>query len=170
VFERRLRLNCHRRLFINKVEQFDDVGIAHADAPVTVRCADLVLVLRSVNVDETSARVRVVLVCTIEPKNSRRDQVFGCGQRIIGSERHTTLENCSHWHAVTDFGRDAKIASGRFIAARFDAEAKPRRRNGVRPHRLVAMFESERLISNRNVDPGPETLHAGKGELKSACP
>jgi hypothetical protein len=31
------------------------------------------------------------------------------------------------------------------------------------------MFESERLISNGNVNPGPGTLHAGKGELKSAC-
>jgi hypothetical protein len=78
-----------------------------------------------VNVNEAVARVRVVFVQTIEPKNSRRDQVLGRRKWIVGLERDAALKNCPGPQAVSDFRHDSKIAGRRFIAALFHTEAEP---------------------------------------------
>ena len=59
---RDLLLNHDRRLFIDEIEQFNHVRVAHSNTTVAVRPADLVLVFRAMNVDEALARVRVVFL------------------------------------------------------------------------------------------------------------
>ena len=55
------------RAYIDKIEQLDDVRITHPHASVARRVADFVLVFGAVNVNETFARVRVVLIQAIKP-------------------------------------------------------------------------------------------------------
>jgi len=57
---RDLFLNHDRRVFIDEIEQFNYVRVAHSNATVAGWPADLVLVLGAMNVDEALARVRVV--------------------------------------------------------------------------------------------------------------
>ena len=55
------------RAFTDKIEQLDYVRIAHPHASMARRIADFVLVLGAVNINETVARVRVVLIQSIKP-------------------------------------------------------------------------------------------------------
>jgi hypothetical protein len=80
-----LRANDDRGAFINKLEQFGHIRVAHANAAVAIGRANFVLVLRAVDVDESVVRVRVVLFGSIEPKNARHDEIFSGRKRIIRS-------------------------------------------------------------------------------------
>jgi len=65
-----LRVNRDRRTFVHKVEQLDHVVVAHANATVTIGRADLVLVLRAMDVDEAVAGIAIVFFETVQPKNA----------------------------------------------------------------------------------------------------
>ena len=79
-----LRVNRNRRAFVDEVEQLDHVVVAHANATVTIGRADLVLVLRAMDVDEAVAGIAIVFFETVQPKNARGNQVVCVWQRIIG--------------------------------------------------------------------------------------
>lgn len=157
--KRGLFLDHDGGLFIYEIEQLDDIGVAHPDAPVAVGPANLVFVFGAVNVDETPARVHVVIVQAIEPENARSNQVLGRWKRVFGFQRHPALKNCPDRHAVTDLCRHAKIPGGRFVAAFFHAQAEARTRDRKFFHRFIATLQSEHLIANGDVDPGAGTLH-----------
>ena len=121
------------------------------------RRADLVLVFRAVDVNETIARVRIVVVRAVEPENSRHHQVFGGWQRIFRAERDTAAENCSAWHIAADLFRDAKVADRRFEAAFLSSDAEPRAGNWKRANRFAVASQRQPLILNGNVDLGSWT-------------
>ena len=56
-----LLTNDDRRAFDHEIEQFDHVVISHAYAAVTIGRADLVLVFRPMDINETSVGVRIML-------------------------------------------------------------------------------------------------------------
>jgi hypothetical protein len=60
-------LDYNRRAFVDHLEQFDHVLVTHPHAAVTRSRSDFVLVFRSMNVNETVARIRIVLVEPIQP-------------------------------------------------------------------------------------------------------
>jgi hypothetical protein len=64
------RLDYNRRTLIDHFEQFDHVLVTHPHAAVTRSRADFVLVFGAMNVHEAVARIRIVLVQSIEPQNT----------------------------------------------------------------------------------------------------
>ena len=63
-------LDYNRRTLIDHFEQFDHVLVTHPHAAVTRSRADFVLVFGAMNVDEAVARIRIVLVQSVEPQNT----------------------------------------------------------------------------------------------------
>ena len=64
------RLDYNRRTLIDHFEQFDHVLVTHSHAAVTRRRADFVLVFGAMNVHEAVARIRIVLIQSVEPQNT----------------------------------------------------------------------------------------------------
>ena len=69
---------------LDHFEQFDHVLVTHPHAAVTRSRADFVLVFGAMNVDEAVARIRIVFVQSVEPQNTRRDQVLCRRRRFVG--------------------------------------------------------------------------------------
>src|SRR5215470_2196664 len=65
-----LFLDDDRRAFLYKVEQIDDVCIAHPHATVARRNADFILMFGAMNINKPISRVGIVLVQPVEPKDS----------------------------------------------------------------------------------------------------
>ena len=63
-------LDNDRRTLIDHFEQFDHVLVTHPHAAVARSRADFVLVFGAMNVDEAVARIRIVLVQSVEPQNT----------------------------------------------------------------------------------------------------
>jgi len=61
------RLDYNRRTFIDHFEQFDHVLVTHPHTAVTRGCADFVFVFGAMNVDEAVARIRILVVQSVEP-------------------------------------------------------------------------------------------------------
>ena len=119
-----LFLDQDRRSLVHQFKQLDDVGVAHANAAVTVGAPDLVFMSRSVNVNETLARVRIVFIQSSQPENARRDQIFRGRQWVLRFERNPASKNGAERHAVPDFFRDLETAEGRFVASFFRPESE----------------------------------------------
>ena len=64
------RLDYNRRPLIDHSEQFDHVLVTHPHAAVTRSRPDFVLVFGAMNVHEAVARVRIVLIQSVEPQNT----------------------------------------------------------------------------------------------------
>ena len=60
-------LNYDWRAFIHEIEQFDYIRVPHSNAAAAVGTADLVLMFSTVDVDETVACVRILLIQPVEP-------------------------------------------------------------------------------------------------------
>ena len=105
---------------------------------MAIRPADFVLVFRTVNIDEAIARARVTFFRSVEPKNSRRNEIFGLGQRIVGPERDASFKNCSGRGVVADFLRNAKFSERRFHAALFRTQTEAGTRYRVRSQCFIA--------------------------------
>jgi len=60
-------LNYDWRAFIHEIEQFDYIRVPHSNAAAAVGTADLVLMFSTVDVDETVACIRILLVQPVEP-------------------------------------------------------------------------------------------------------
>src|SRR4029077_8514097 len=133
-----LFLKYDRRLFVDQIEQFNHVRVAHSNTTVAVRPADLVLVFRAMNVDEAIARVRVVFLQPIEPENTRHHQVLRRRKRITRPERHATSKNCSARQPVANLFSHPKTAERRFQAAMLDADSEPRSRNRIGSQQLAS--------------------------------
>ena len=82
------RLDYNRRTLIDHFEQFDHVLVTHPHAAVTRSRADFVLVFGAMNVDEAVARIRIVLVQSVQPQNTRRDQVLRRRRRFVRLKRN----------------------------------------------------------------------------------
>ena len=52
---------------IHEIEKLDDVGVAHPNAAAAGGSADFAFVLRAVDINETLARVGIVLVQSVQP-------------------------------------------------------------------------------------------------------
>ena len=59
------------------IEERNQIGVLHPDATVTGRLANLLFVVRTVDVNEAVARVGVVFLDAIEPEDSREDEIIG---------------------------------------------------------------------------------------------
>lgn len=62
-----LRLNYDWRAFIHEIEQLDHVRIPHPHATAAVGGADLVLMFGSMDVNESVARIGIMIVQSVEP-------------------------------------------------------------------------------------------------------
>ena len=129
-------------------EQFDHVLVTHPHAAVTRSRADFVLVFGAMNVDEAVARIRILLVQSVEPQNTRRHQVL-CGRKpFVGLKRNAAYKNGSVRHIASDLLRHAKTAGRRFEAPLLRPDTESRRGHGVRADRLFVFFYGELLVSN----------------------
>ena len=142
------RLDYHRRTLIDHFEQFDHVLVTHPHAAVTRSRADFVLVFGPMNVDVAVARIRIVLVQSVEPQNTRCHQVLRRRQRFVGLKRHAAYKNGSTLHIAPDFLRHAKTAGRRLEAPLLRPDTESRRGHGVRADRLFVFFYGELLVSN----------------------
>src|SRR5206468_2980157 len=141
-------LNHNRCTLIHQFEQFDHVRVTHAHAAMTRRRADLVLMPGAVNIDEAVARIRVVLVQSVEPQNARHHKVFGRRRRVAGFERDAAYKNGAARHLASNFLRHPKTPSWSFQAPLVHADTKPRRGDWVSADRLPIISHGELLISN----------------------
>src|SRR4029077_14579667 len=146
VFESRLYYN--RRTLIDNFEQFDHVLVTHPHATVTRSRADFILVFGAMNVDVAVARIRILLVQSVEPQNTRRHQVLRRRRRFVGLKRNAPHKNGSVWHIASDLLRHAKTAGRRFEAPLLRPDTESRRRHGVGADRLLILYDGELLVSN----------------------
>lgn len=76
----RRRIDIYERAFLHRIEQTDNVMIAHAHAPVRQGSAHQVLPARAVDIDVALIRIHAralvdSLLKAFEPQNARQDQV-----------------------------------------------------------------------------------------------
>src|SRR5262249_57441096 len=89
------RLDYNWRTFIDHLEQFDHVRVTHPHAAMTHGHADFVLVFSAMNVNEAIARIRILLVESVEPQNARRHKILCRRERVVGPKRHPPYQNAS---------------------------------------------------------------------------
>src|SRR4051812_11163689 len=142
------RFDDNRRTLIDYREQLDHVLVTHPHAPVTGSCADFVLVFGAMNVDIAVARIRIVLVQSVEPQNTRHDRVLRRRSRFVRPKRNPPDENSSVGHIASNLLRDAETAGWRFEAPLLCPDAEPRCRHGVRANGPFVFFYGELLVSN----------------------
>lgn len=137
---------------INKLKQVYDINISHSDAPVAGWPADFVLVFGAVNVNETVARIGVVLIQAIEPQDARHHQVLSRRKLIAGFQRHATLENSIAWQAAADLLCDTEAAGWCFHAAFLSPDSKSRSGHRVVADWYLVFHQGEALITDRDVN------------------
>ncbi len=142
------RLDYNRRTLVDHFEQFDHVLVSHPHAAVTRSRADFVLVFSAMNVDEAVARIRIVLIQSIEPQDTRRDHVLRRRRRFVGLKRKAPDKNGSVRHIASDLLRHAKTARRRFKAPLLRPDTKSLRGHRVRADGLFVFFYGELLVSN----------------------
>ena len=59
------------------IEERNQIGALHSNATVTGWQANLLFMVRTVDVDESVARVSVVFLEAIEPEDAREDEIIG---------------------------------------------------------------------------------------------
>src|SRR5438067_1300810 len=89
------RLDYNRRTLVHHFEQFDHVRVTHPHAAMTRGRADFVLVFGAMNVDEAVSRIRILLVQSVEPQNTRRHRILRRRRRFVGTKRNTAYKNGS---------------------------------------------------------------------------
>jgi hypothetical protein len=161
--------NDDRCFRIHEVKQLNHIRVAHANATVARRPADFVFVLGPVDVNEAVARIGVVFVQTVEPKNARHHQVLRRRQRITWRKRHAAAKDRAAGGIAADFFYDAKSAGRRLETALFSPDTKVGSGNRVGTQRFIASFQSEALLSNGDVDLSGCTFHNARAGLQSAC-
>lgn len=82
--------NDDGRVFINEIEQVDDILIPHPNAAVAGGLADFVFVFRAVDINKPLPRIRILFLQTIEPEDARHDQVLRGRKRVARFKRNTT--------------------------------------------------------------------------------
>ena len=131
--------------------------------------ADPVLVLCPVNVDETVARIRVVLLEPVQPKNPASNKVIRVGQRIVRGQRYASFENRAGRGPMSDFFRNPKISQWRFHTAFFHADAESRGGDWILTQHLAIARQRETLIGYRDVDLGPAAWRRRNGLTRRRC-
>ena len=126
---------------------------------MTVGRADLVLVFCAVNVDEAIAGVGIFGIKSFEPKDPGGHEIFRVGKRIVGTQCHARLEDCSRFGAVPDLLRDPKITERRLVAAFFGANPEARTGDRKRANFLAVTSQAKELIFEGDVDLGSAALH-----------
>ena len=64
-------MDYNGRPFVDQIEQLNHVGVAHANATVTVWGADPVFVFGAVNINEPIARIGILFLQAIKPNDTR---------------------------------------------------------------------------------------------------
>ncbi len=141
-------LDYNRRTLIDHFEQFDHVRVTHSHAAMTRSCADFVLVLGAVNVDETVARIRIPLVQSVKPQNARRDQILRRRKRFVGLKRNAAYKNGSVRHIASDLLPHAKTTGRRLEASLLGPDTESGRGHRIITNWLFVFFYGELLISN----------------------
>src|SRR4029450_4269305 len=100
------------------------------------------------NVCERVTRIRIVLVQSVEPQNTRRHQVLRRRMRFVGLKRNAPYKNGSRRHLASDLLRHAKTAGRRFEAPLLRPDTESRRGHRISANWLFVFFYGELLVSN----------------------
>ena len=126
-------------LLVHQIEKFNHIGIGHPNAAVTCRLANLLFVIRSMDINVAVARVRVVFLHPMQPKNARHYQIFVWRALSGLVDRFATLEDRSLRVIMPNFLSDTEFADRRLPAAFLRTKAKTRRRDREAANRIFAL-------------------------------
>src|SRR5215208_4481493 len=98
------------------------------------------------NVDEAVARIRILLVQSVEPQNPGRNPILRRRKRFVGLKRNAPHENGSIRHIASDLLPHAKTTDRRFEAALLRPNTEPRSGNRIGANWLFVFFYGELLV------------------------
>ena len=127
--------------------------------------ADFILVLRAMYIDEAIARIRILIVQSVQPQNARRYQVLRLQERLVTLKRNTAYKDGSVRRIASDLLRHAETSGRRFEAPLLRPDAESRRRHRVSADFPFVLFHGQLLISNRNVN----ALHSNFSDSDKFC-
>src|SRR5215211_9032859 len=110
--------------------------------------ADFVLMPGAMNVNESVACIRILLVQTVEPQNTRRHRILCRRKRFGGAKWNTAYKNGSVRHIASDLLRHAKTAGRRFEAPLLRPDTESRSGHRISSNWLFVFFYGELLVSN----------------------
>src|SRR5690348_10317325 len=100
------------------------------------------------DVHEPVACIRIVVVESVEPQNTRCHKILRRRKRIVGPKRNAPDKNSSLRHIVSDLRRHAETAGRRFETPLLRPYTESRRGNRISADSLFAIFHGELLIAN----------------------
>src|SRR5438552_3846236 len=130
---------------------------------------DLVLVFRSVNINKSLARVCIVFIQPVEPKNPRGDEILRVRQRVSWPKRYARFKNCSRRGVVSDLLCNAKVTERCLQTSFLSANAETGSGNREGTEFFTVPGQNETLIANGNVDFASGTLHRSRAALQFAA-
>ncbi len=145
-------LDQNGRAFINQFEKFDHVRVPHAHTAMTRGGADLVLMFRAVNIDESLPRIGIFFIQSIQPQDTGHDQVLRWRGRVVELERDAAYKNSAVRRVASNLAGNAKTSGRRFQASLLRANAKSRRGYRKGAHRLLVLAHRKPLMLYRYVD------------------
>ena len=96
------RSDTDRRIEGSRVEEFDHVGVFHADASVRGRTPNPAFLVRAVNINEAIVCVQVLFFCASQAEDTSEHKVVLRGlRRIPFVNRKTALEDREKGRAGT---------------------------------------------------------------------
>ena len=113
--------------------------------------ANLLFVIRSMDINIAVARVRVVFLHSMQPKNARHYQIFVWRALSGLVDRFATFEDCSLRMIMPNFLADTEFADWGLPAAFLRTKAETRRRDREAANRIFTLLNGEPLFANRNV-------------------
>lgn len=109
--------NQDRRPFLDQIEKLDDVLWRHANATVRTWSAQLVNVVRPVDVDIAIPRVGIFRIKSLKAQNARHDDIGFIWESILRPKaaRNSTAENDRGRKSIAYFLRNTKSARWRLV-------------------------------------------------------
>ena len=121
-----LALDAHFRAERDLVEERNQIGVLHSNAAVARGLANLLFVVRAVNVNEAVARICIVRFEAIEPEDAREDQVIGRRRRFVGVRAGSRLRKMVPMgRSSPNFSPILNLPSGVFMLP--SSEPRPKR-------------------------------------------
>jgi len=110
--------------------------------------AYFVFMFRAVNVNETISGIGIVLLQTVQPEDSRHNQILRGRQRISGFQRHATLKNRAGGRVAANFFRYAEAPGRCFHAALLGSDSESGGGHGISADWRLVFLQREPLIAN----------------------
>src|SRR5690349_16620875 len=133
--DKRRVYDCDCRSDSHDIVQLDDVAGTHSDAAITRRRSDSPFLWRTVDVNVSRKRVRILCFKSTQPQDPRHDRI---ATRRIGQNDFASappvFEYRARWSIVTDFLRNLQLSEWRSLAAWAIAETKLGRRDRICGH------------------------------------